>query len=181
MSFHISEHLFALDLLDLVMKRRFEESPIEEQSLPFTPEIRNFVYSFLNDEEMKINQCLDTVQGKKNVDNDKFRDFVESFKNHCFRNISTFGDILACCITLCQIALFYYRNGAPLAPSIALGGISDFVKVHISTKNENTFWPRLSIEPQLFIKQLSTEMEMVEIFPARKEKLEQLYSKLRIW
>ncbi|GFW29370.1 hypothetical protein TNCV_743121 [Trichonephila clavipes] len=165
------------------MKRGFEESQINEHSLPFTQDIRNYVYSYLKEEEVKINQSLSTVLVGQNVENDQFLNFVESFKKHSLDNINSFEGMLMYCITLCQITLLFFRNGAKLAPSIALGRISDFVKAYISTKcqSENTFWLRLGIEPQLSIKQLaafSTEVEIFEIYSAKKEKLKLLYGHL---
>ncbi|GFY62211.1 hypothetical protein TNIN_257811 [Trichonephila inaurata madagascariensis] len=151
MPFHILEHLFALDLIDLVMKRRNEESPIKQQSLPFTQEIRNFVYAFLDREGMKINQNFTKVQEKNNVDNNLFSAFVESFRYYSFRFVDTFEDMLSYCIALCQISLLVYKNGAQLAPSIALVEISDLVKAYLSTRSENEFWKRLGMKPQLSI------------------------------
>ncbi|GFY53293.1 hypothetical protein TNIN_172541 [Trichonephila inaurata madagascariensis] len=143
MSFHIAEHLFALDLIDLVMKRRFEESQIQDQSLPFTPEIRSFVCSFLDREEMKINRIFSRVQGNQ-----------------------------------------VYKNGAVLAPSIALEEISDFVKKYISAgfQSENTIWLKLGMESQLSIEQPTTsftEEETADIQSVKRDKLQELYNHIK--
>ncbi|GFR00578.1 hypothetical protein TNCT_727791 [Trichonephila clavata] len=181
---HILEHLFALDLIDLVIKRRHEKSLIKEQSLPFTQEIRNFVYAFLDEEEMKIHRIFTTVQGKQIVNNKTFPDFVESFRHNCFPFIDTFEEMLTYCIILCQITLLVYKNGAELAPSIALVEISDFAKAYTSTKfqSENTFWLRLGMKPQLSIElpvSFFAEVETADIHPERRDKLQMLYNHLK--
>ncbi|GFY49178.1 hypothetical protein TNIN_285071 [Trichonephila inaurata madagascariensis] len=182
MPFHILEHLFALDLIDLVMRRRCEKLPLKEQSFPFTQEIRNFVDAFLDREEMKINRIFTTVQGEQNVGNDTFPAFVESFRHNSFEFVDTFEDMLKYCITLCQLTSLVYRNGAQLAPSIALVEISDFVKAYLSTRSESTFWLKLGVKPELSIEQstaFSAEVETADIQSAKGDKLQMLYNHLK--
>ncbi|GFR00573.1 hypothetical protein TNCT_727771 [Trichonephila clavata] len=163
------------------MKRRNKESPFKKQSLPFTQEVRNFVYAFLDREEMNINEIFTTVQGKQNVDNDTFPAFVESFRYYSFGFVDTFEDMLAYCTALGQISLLVYKNGTQLAPSIALVEISDLVKAYISTRSENSFWQRLGMKPQLRVGQLASfcaEVETADTQSARGCKLQMLINHL---
>ncbi|GFW29391.1 hypothetical protein TNCV_743331 [Trichonephila clavipes] len=189
MPFHISEHLFALDLIDLVMKRRSDESLMREQSLPLTPEIRRFVYSFLDKEEMRINEIFTSVQENQIINNDTFPVLVRAFRPYSFDFINAVDDMLTYCIIMCQITLLVYKNGGLLAPSIALEEISDFVKKYISAglQSENSdffgfFRMRLGIKSQLSIEQpttFSADEATADIQSVKRDKLQKLYNHLK--
>ncbi|GFR22994.1 hypothetical protein TNCT_289411 [Trichonephila clavata] len=168
------------------MKRHIEQSLIKEQSLPFTQEIRSFVYAFLDKEEKKIDQIFTSVQGNQKIDNKTFPLFIESFRPKSNENelIDTFEDMLTYCIIMCQFTLQVFRNGAELAPSIALAEISDFVKAYISNRVQsgNTIWQRLGMKPQLSIEPRTTfyaEVETADIQSSKRDKLHTLYNHLK--
>ncbi|GFR23002.1 hypothetical protein TNCT_289441 [Trichonephila clavata] len=165
------------------MKCQYEESLIKAEWLPFTQEIRDFVSTFLKRNEKKINQIFTRVQGNWIIDDDDFPAFVESFTHNSNELIDTFEGMLEYCTTLCQITLQVYRNGATLAPSIALVKISETVKAYISTgvQSENTIWLRLGMKPQLSTEQpnaCSAEAETANIHSARGDKLQMLFNHL---